>query len=190
MNVTDKKNGIHGLPDTSTIEELEQQISQDRKHYNNVRHLLQYASSQDQQHASDAQLALCRVFSRLLSEGALSGSKGSTENQRIVIQWLVRQYSEYWEMLLSGLQTLHTKNQKLYLKLLMQLFKEEQRSRKGTTTADERLSTILWALVNPATTQDLRMFFIGAFAGKYKDVLAITFRNIPYVTVSSMHGGS
>lgn len=74
---------------------------------------------------SQAVVALCRVFCRLLVEGQLIKSNASSEGELKVINWLRGRYEEYRDLLLDVLLDEKQDAQVLALNLCMLLVKEE-----------------------------------------------------------------
>src|ERR1700760_842453 len=72
------------------IERLELEISQSRKHYNNIVKLLSTAFPKDAvSESSDAAVvALCRVFCRLLADGSLKSSNNMKNSEITILKWL------------------------------------------------------------------------------------------------------
>lgn len=88
------------------ILELEDQISQSRKYYNNIATLISMLSAEEsgQQPNLLAAVSLCRVFSRLIAGGNLTDSSRAAENEKIIVAWLKERYQEYQRALLAILR--------------------------------------------------------------------------------------
>lgn len=106
---------------------LENQIVESQKNYNNLVELLTLAKKEAKslQSSSPATLALCRIFCRLLVEGRLSKSSGSSTSELKVLEWLKSRYNDYQHILLSLMQSLEPSIQQNGLTLGMQLVREE-----------------------------------------------------------------
>lgn len=79
------------------IQELEDQIAESRKYYNNIVTLLSKLDDASTDKAGKKALAvsLCRVFCRLLAGGQLNPPKSAAENETILVAWLKERYQEY-----------------------------------------------------------------------------------------------
>ncbi|RAH66261.1 ribosome biosynthesis protein NOC4 [Aspergillus aculeatinus CBS 121060] len=88
---------------TADIQRLEDQISESRKHYNNIATLISMLTTQGSAKKPNvpAALALCRVFSRLIAGGNLTDSSRAPENEKIIVAWLKERLKEYQKALLS-----------------------------------------------------------------------------------------
>lgn len=88
----------------SKIAELELQISESRKYYNNIVTLLSMLEVDDN-NARRPKLAvavsLCRVFSRLIASGNMVETNRADENERIIVAWLKERGQEYQKALIA-----------------------------------------------------------------------------------------
>lgn len=88
----------------SKIAELELQISESRKYYNNIVTLLSMLEV-DYNNARRPKLAvavsLCRVFSRLIASGNMVETNRADENERIIVAWLKERGQEYQKALIA-----------------------------------------------------------------------------------------
>lgn len=87
----------------SKVQELEDQIAESRKYFNNIATLLSMLNVSKSAKKPELAVAvsLCRVFSRLMAAGNLSESSRDAENEKIVVAWLKERCSEYQNALLS-----------------------------------------------------------------------------------------
>lgn len=87
----------------STIAELEIQISESRKYYNNIATLLSMLDVDE--NAKNPNLAvavsLCRVFSRLIAGGNMTEASRAVENEKIIVAWLKERCHEYQKALVT-----------------------------------------------------------------------------------------
>ena len=85
------------------IQQLEDQISESRKNYNNIATLLSMLSEDGTSVKPNLAVAvsLCRVFSRLIAGGNLTVGKRAPENEKIVVAWLKERCREYQRLLES-----------------------------------------------------------------------------------------
>ncbi|KAK7520134.1 CBF/Mak21 family-domain-containing protein [Phyllosticta citriasiana] len=120
----------------SRILELEAQITESRRHYNNIVELITIAKGIDAKRDAEddtpnlAMVALCRVFCRLLATGSMKKSKGLPESELMIVQWLRQRYQEFTDYLLSRLNC-NDALESLSLQLAMRLVKEEVRGQTG-----------------------------------------------------------
>lgn len=90
--------------DTAKIQELEEQISESRKHYNNIAALISMLDVDEpgtRQPNLAVAVSLCRVFCRLIAAGNLTESSRAAENEKIIVAWLKERCQEYQKALLS-----------------------------------------------------------------------------------------
>ena len=162
------------------IARLEAEIQASQRHYNNIKTLLQL-SKHDARHGTkgkQAKLSLCRVFSRLLSEGRLRALPGATENEAIVTSWLRQCFSDYQKQLLVLLKS--ESGWKLAMTLLMQLTREEVLATISSPQAVWRsgvYSKLVLALVSGTTPshQRARANLTAQYINAYDDVKQHTF---------------
>src|SRR6266513_3040402 len=88
----------------STHEEilaLEESISESRRNYNNIAKLLSIATARkgNQEIATLAAVALCRVFCRLQASGSLDRVKTESQSDTIIVKWLNERKSEFAQLL-------------------------------------------------------------------------------------------
>lgn len=95
------------------ILELEEQISESRKYYNNIATLISKLNADEPGQRPNLLVAisLCRVFSRLIAGGHLSDSNRAVENEKIIVAWLKERCQEYQRGLLSILRNADTSSQ-------------------------------------------------------------------------------
>lgn len=87
----------------STIQELENQIAESRKGYNNIATLLSMLNVEQSAEKPEMAVAvsLCRVFSRLIAGGNLTESSRAAENEKIVVAWLKERCLDYQNALVA-----------------------------------------------------------------------------------------
>lgn len=86
--------------DQAKIEELEAQISESRKYYNNIATLISMLNVNDSPNLAVA-VALCRVFCRLIAGGNLQLPPKASEQEQIIVGWLKERAQEYQNALLD-----------------------------------------------------------------------------------------
>jgi U3 small nucleolar RNA-associated protein 19 len=156
---------------------LEAQILESRKHYNNIVALISIAK----EHTDASLLAcvsLCRVYCRLYAAGNMAKSKGATEEELVIIQWLKTRLSEYVELLLDLLQDDASEVQTTALTLLMRLVKEEVNQQGPLVWEKGIFSRTLHAVLN-SDSEDLRHEFRTKYYDSWDDVRFHTLDQIP-----------
>lgn len=90
----------------SQIAELEVQISESRKYYNNIATLLSMLDVSENAHKPNLAVAvsLCRVFSRLIAGGNMTEASRAAENEKIIVAWLKERCQEYHTALIAIMQ--------------------------------------------------------------------------------------
>lgn len=166
----------------STIQELEAQIGESRKHYNNIATLISMlnvnGSAKNPELA--AAVSLCRVFSRLIAAGDLRESSRAAENEQIITAWLKERCSEYQQALVSIIREADTTSQVTALALGMRMIKERITHIPG----DEDIiwstffQEIIEAIINARDAPDLQTEFVNKFMKEYEDVRFHAFAQI------------
>lgn len=89
--------------DQAKIEELEAQIAESRKYYNNIATLISMLNVGDSSRQPNLAVAvsLCRVFCRLIAGGNLKEPNRATEQEKIIVAWLKERCQEYQKALLD-----------------------------------------------------------------------------------------
>ncbi|KAJ6129575.1 hypothetical protein N7512_002355 [Penicillium capsulatum] len=172
-----------GFADTlSTIQELENQIAESRKHYNNIATLISMLNVEESAEKPELAVAvsLCRVFSRLIAAGNFTESSRAAENEKIVAAWLKERCLEYQRGLFAIMRKADTASQVTALTLSMRLVKERITHIPG---ADHNVWATLFkdifeAIVEADEGQDLRSEFVTKFVKEYEDVRFHTFGQI------------
>ncbi|KAI0508591.1 nucleolar complex protein [Xylaria bambusicola] len=159
------------------ILQLEEEIAQSKKNYNNITTLLEFVSNQedDLDVALFAAVSLCRVFLRLLASGSLSRKPGQSDREGVVIQWLKGRLSDYKKLLIAALSEEATASTALTIS--MRLLKAETHitSERGEATFPKVfLRDIVGALVRKRC-EDVQEEFCEKYLGEYADVRFYTF---------------
>lgn len=157
---------------------LETQILQSRRHYNSIITLLGYVKEPDPQNAENqksvtAAVALCRVFCRLIALGNMSKSRETSEDETLIVQWLIERLQEYQSALLFMLASRAPSISKTALTLLMRLIKEGDMKRNVNVDAiwcNGVFPNILQTLVNLTAVDDARSAFVDEYFVKYHDI--------------------
>ncbi|KAJ5708497.1 hypothetical protein N7488_008298 [Penicillium malachiteum] len=158
----------------STIEKLENEIAESRKHYNNIATLISMLNVQTS--AKNPELAvavsLCRVFSRLMAAGNFAESSRAAENEKIVTAWLKERCLEYQRALLSIIREADTTSQITALTLSMRIIKERITHIPGAENAvwSTNFKAIVEAVLEAQDNQDLQSEFVNKFMKEFEDV--------------------
>lgn len=85
---------------------MEQGILESRKNYNDIAVLLSTVDrfTSGSPEGILAAVALCRIFVRLLAQGALVAKKGLSDKELVIVNWLKDQFAEYKTKLLAILK--------------------------------------------------------------------------------------
>lgn len=165
----------------SEILQLEAQILQSRRHYNNIATLLQLARNQDSNHEVPilTVVALCRVFSRLLATGDMVKSKGMGEAEATVVSWLKERYREYLGILFEDfLRSEHPAKQSVALTLVMRIIKEESNSQKDYHIKRGNLPRLVQVLLSLPKDDLNRDEFAEKYFKQFDDIRYQTFLTI------------
>jgi U3 small nucleolar RNA-associated protein 19 len=165
----------------SEVLQLEAQILESRRHYNNIATLLQLAKQPDAEHEGPilAAVALCRVFSRLLATGDMVKSKGMGEKEAVIVSWLKERYRELLDVLLDNfLQSDAPPKQSVALTLVMRLVKEESKAQKDHNIKKGPLPRLIQILLSLPTDDLNRDEFAEKYFKQYDDVRYQTFQTI------------
>lgn len=165
------------------ITQLEAQILESRRHYNNIATLLQLSKQPDAKDEAPilAAVALCRVFSRMLATGDMNRSKGMGESEALVASWLKERYREFVDMLLN--EFLHSEQpsqQSVALTLIMRLVKEESKQ-KDYKIKSGPLPRLIEELLLLPTDDPNRDEFSEKYFKQFDDVRYHTFQTIKKV---------
>ncbi|EGZ76507.1 CBF-domain-containing protein [Neurospora tetrasperma FGSC 2509] len=164
----------------SQIQNLESQINESRKHYNNIATLLEYAEKQneDPKTAIAAAEALCRVFVRLLASGSLVKKKDASEKDATVAKWLRDRLTDHHKALVAMFKSTKLATQALVL--AMALLKAEAQYLEGKDEAVfpwPLFNAIISALLT-SPVEEVRDEFCDKFIDEYDDIRFYTFEGI------------
>ncbi|RAO67326.1 uncharacterized protein BHQ10_003338 [Talaromyces amestolkiae] len=169
------------------IEELEAQISESRKYYNNIATLISMLNA-DNLIKDPSELpnlavavALCRVFCRLIAGGNLQLPSKASEQEQIVVGWLKERLQEYQNALLDIIRYANSSSQITALTLSMRLVNvrathiPEAEVQVWTTGL---FQSIFEALVEAGNGDLVRTEFVEKFVKEFDDVRFYTFQKI------------
>lgn len=100
------------------IQQLEDQIAESRKYYNNIVTLLSMINAETESPNIAVAVSLCRVFCRLMAGGHLNKPEGASEQDQILVAWLKERYQDYQKGLILMLRNGEASQQ---VRLLQQL---------------------------------------------------------------------
>jgi U3 small nucleolar RNA-associated protein 19 len=163
------------------ILQLETQILESRKHYNNIATLLQLARQPEAENEAPilAVVALCRVFSRLLATGDMVKSKGMSEAEALIVSWLKGRYQEYKDVLLNNfLRSEALPKQSVALTLLMRLVKVEATAQKDHNVKNGPLPRLIEALLLLPLDDPNRDEFADKYFKQFDDIRFHTFETV------------
>ncbi|KAF4213021.1 hypothetical protein CNMCM8980_000153 [Aspergillus fumigatiaffinis] len=162
------------------IQELEDQISESRKYYNNIVTLISMLNADGNEGKPNLAVAvsLCRVFSRLMALGNLTETSRAAENEKIIVAWLKERCREYQKALISILREADPSSQVTALTLCMRILNERATHLPGDDTQvwlSGLFKNVFEAVVEAKNGQALRSEFLDQFAKAYEDVRYYTF---------------
>ncbi|PKX91052.1 ribosome biosynthesis protein NOC4 [Aspergillus novofumigatus IBT 16806] len=162
------------------IQELEDQISESRKYYNNIVTLISMLNADGNEAKPNLAVAvsLCRVFSRLMALGNLTETSRAAENEKIIVAWLKERCREYQKALISLLREADPSSQVTALTLCMRIINERATHLPGDDTQvwlSGLFKNVFEAVVEAKNGQALRSEFLDQFAKAYEDVRYYTF---------------
>ena len=147
------------------IIQLEAQVLQSRKHYNNIVTLLSLAKNESDTSVL-ARVAICRIYCRLLAAGNLQHAQDAAESERVIVQWLKARLDDYLEVLLAVSELNSTS-----LTLVMRLVKEEVNQQASSAWENGIFSRVMQSLLTSGTsTEALRGEFNLKYFQEYDDV--------------------
>ncbi|OJD26684.1 hypothetical protein ACJ73_01933 [Blastomyces percursus] len=166
--------------DKSRIQQLEDQIAESRKYYNNIVVLMSLFITEDAAKSPNltVALSLCRVFCRLWAGGQFNKPKGASEQDLILVTWLKERYQEYQQGLINVLKKAEPTAQIAALSLCMRLIKEQ--SVNGGAGAEVEVwkggyfNDLVIALIEAQDGERVRSEFIENFLTKYHDIAFYT----------------
>ncbi|KAJ5153802.1 CCAAT-binding factor [Penicillium coprophilum] len=164
----------------STIQELENQIAESRKGYNNIATLLSMLNVDKSAEKPDMAVAvsLCRVFSRLIAGGNLTESSRAAENEKIVVAWLKERCLDYQNALVAIMREADASSQIAALTLSMRIVKERLAhipSAENNVWSTGFFKDIFAAIIEAHNGQDLQSEAVAKFVKEFEDVRYYTF---------------
>lgn len=170
--------------DANEVLELENQILESRRHYNNIVQLLEYLKkpdAEDDDRSFIAAVALCRVFCRLLAGGKMSRKQGISNDETLIIDWLRERLKEYKNLLISKLASQKPEWSQLALTLPLQMMKEESVYLKvpnDTVWRNGTFALLLRKLADGTTPEATRVLFVKNYLVVFDDIRYYTFTGL------------
>ncbi|OJJ84678.1 ribosome biosynthesis protein NOC4 [Aspergillus glaucus CBS 516.65] len=167
----------------SKITELEIQISESRKHYNNIATLLSMldVGKNAQNPNLPVAVSLCRVFSRLIAAGSLTESSRADDNEKLIVAWLKERFQEYQKALVTIMRESDASAQVTALTLSMRLVGEQVThipSADSYVWSSGLFKNVFEAVIEAPEGQALQTEFTEKFVKAYEDVRFHTFTRI------------
>ncbi|GFN20081.1 hypothetical protein AtubIFM55763_010921 [Aspergillus tubingensis] len=163
------------------IQQLEDQISESRKYYNNIATLISMLNVDGSSKPNMAvAVALCRVFSRLIAGGNLTETSRAAENEKIIVAWLKERCREYQKLLLSIIRECDSSSQISALTLCLCLINERATHLPGDNTQEWTsglFKGVFEAVVEAQNGQAVLSEFIEK-AKEFEDVRYYTFMQL------------
>ncbi|KAF7594942.1 hypothetical protein BBP40_007750 [Aspergillus hancockii] len=163
--------------------QLEEQISESRKHYNNIAKLISMLNVDENARNPNLAIAvsLCRVFSRLIAGGDLTETNRAAENEKIIAAWLRERCRDYQKALSAILREGDTSAKLTALTLCMRMINERATYIPGEDTQvwlSGLFKNVMEAVIETDDGEALRSEFIEKFAKTYEDIQYYTFVQI------------
>ncbi|TDZ26996.1 Uncharacterized protein Cob_v001163 [Colletotrichum orbiculare MAFF 240422] len=162
---------------------LENEILESKKHYNNITKLIQIARAfkAEPESATLASVALCRVFVRLLSAGALVKKTGQTEKEGVVVQWLRDRYFEYRSVLIEVIDDEDLAPTALTLALRSLKAEAVHLNAKEEYTFPQNFFQDIIAALLDSDSDDARVEFVEKYLSEYDDIRFHTLKTIQFM---------
>ncbi|EED13396.1 ribosome biogenesis protein Noc4, putative [Talaromyces stipitatus ATCC 10500] len=168
------------------IEELEAQISESRKYYNNIATLISMLNVTGNKDAIEqpnlaVAVPLCRVFCRLIAGGNLQMPSKASEQEQIVVRWLKERLQEYQSALLDIIRYADSSSQITALTLSLRLVNVRAThipEAEVQVWTSGLFQNIFGALIEAEDGQAVRSEFVENFVKEYDDVRFYTFQKI------------
>lgn len=151
---------------------LEGSISESRRNYNNIAKLLSiaWARKGNEETATLAVVALCRVFCRLQASGSLDRVKTASQSDIIITKWLNERKIEFTQLLGAIISSDEQEPKSTVLTLWMRLVKEEV-NHKATAWKTGFFSRLMHILISHyEAAESSRDEFIQKYFTKFRDV--------------------
>ncbi|KAK6841321.1 nucleolar complex protein [Apiospora arundinis] len=156
--------------------QLEAEILESKKHYNNITKLLELARNKDGEAPLVATVALCRVFLRLLAQGKMTKKAEQSENEGIVVQWLKDRLVDFESVLLEALADEDMASTALTLAMRVLKAEGQYRENKEEYSFPEPFMKDIVRAIIYEGSEDLRQEFCEKYLGEFADVRYFAFK--------------
>ncbi|KAI5466244.1 CBF/Mak21 family-domain-containing protein [Mariannaea sp. PMI_226] len=165
---------------------MEQGILESRKNYNDITVLLSTVDefSSGKPDGMLAAVALCRIFVRLLAQGALTPKKGLSEKELVVVNWLKDQFAEYKTKLLSILKDEDLATTALTLSMRSLKAEGEHLYTKDEYMFPRAFLREIMATLLASDNSEVVQAFVEEYAEQFDDIRYYTFNSVKYVVDS------
>ncbi|KKA27508.1 hypothetical protein TD95_001813 [Thielaviopsis punctulata] len=168
------------------ILQLEAQILESKKNYNNISQLFDYIEGylDNAEVSMLAAVACCRVFIKLLAAGRMVPKKGLSDKEIVVVHWLRERYAAYRGLLMTLLAV--DELSLTVLTLAMKLVKVEAQymNDKEEYLFPQFFSTDLVKTLVQECSSEVRKEFVSEFVDEFDDVRFFTLRAIKSLVAS------
>jgi U3 small nucleolar RNA-associated protein 19 len=164
----------------ATIERLETEIQESKKHYNNIATLIELAQKgdQDSKAALAASEALCRIFIRLLAAGNLVKRKDVSEKDATVTGWLRDRLADYRGALLAMFRSKKLASNALTLAMALLKAEAQHLGDRAEAVFPRYFFSDIVASLLESPVEQLLEEFSEKFVDEYHDIRFYTFEAI------------
>ncbi|KAF4981084.1 hypothetical protein FZEAL_3060 [Fusarium zealandicum] len=162
---------------------MEQGILESRKNYNDITALLGTANDfkNGEPESMLATVALCRIFVRLLAQGALISKKTLSEKDLVVVGWLKEQFGEFKKTLAKILRDEELAPTALTLCMRTLKAEGEFLYDKDEYTFPRAFLRDIVASLFASENEDVIKAYVEEFAEQYDDIRYYTFNSLKHV---------
>lgn len=166
---------------------MEQGILESRKNYNDITVLLGTANDfrGGEPESMLAAVALCRIFVRLLTQGALISRKSLSEKDLVVVGWLKEQFGEFRKALLAMLRDEELAPTALTLCMRTLKAEGEFMYDKDEYTFPRAFHRQIMESLLVGENEDAGKVYIEEFAEQYDDIRYFTFSSVKCVALTT-----
>ena len=159
---------------------MEQGILESRKNYNDIAILLSTMGEYETGNPESmlAAVALCRVFVRLLAQGALIPKKSMSEKDAVVVAWLKEQFSAFKATLMSFLEDEDLAMTALTLCMRVLTAEGEYMHSGDDYSFPSAFLQSIVSTVLEGDDEDVRRAYIEEYAEQYDDIRYYTFKSV------------
>lgn len=182
--MTKKRRKSAGADDSdnlqATIERLETEIQESKKHYNNIVTLIELAQQADQDSKASlaASEALCRIFIRLLAAGSLVKRKDVSEKDATVTGWLRDRLADYRGALLAMFMSKKLASNALMLAMALLKAEAQHLGDRAEAVFPRYFFSDIVASFLESPVEQLLEEFSEKFVDEYHDIRFYTFEAI------------